>query len=491
MERPSGSEARPAAANGGRSSRLVAMVLNDPIPAALAVAIVLVMARVLLETRRSYFFSDDFFDDIIIHQLGLSGKLLKFDWLGEFIPLYGVAHWLYFHIFGLRFLPFRLLVAASQCATLALTAIYARRHRINPWVLIPVLGLMACSPIYSTLYQWYSASTQVMAGGLMSVAAIYAMAAPAALSPRRNAAATLLYMAGTLLFPKGVFVAIILASIRLHAAMSVSSLPLIAGVRRAAAEMVPVGLVGLGYAAAVYFGGYRSGVPLPGPDLLARYIWAGWNRGFLCSVFGLDRNSVLGLVAANAAAVALVSATIYRSGKVWVLWAGGLAYFLAAVATIAFNRAVPFGLESAATPRYYADMLPYFVAVTLFVLVAEPRRMAPTLSPAALCVVLALTGVGCVHLLHAASRVPRVWWADPLRVATWISNAEASVKKIGNTATIENGVAPDFIIASWAFPQSQYDNFLRMFPHHGVVVPPGQAQYRFDDFGHLVATKAH
>jgi hypothetical protein len=181
-----------------------------------------------------------------------------------------------------------------------------------------------------------------------------------------------------------------------------------------------------------------------------------------------------------------VGFTIYRYPKTAILWIGALGYFLAAVATIAVNRAVPFGLVSAATPRYYADMLPYFIAVALMAVIAKPVLIPDRILLPALSIVLALTGAGGFHLIEAASRVLPVW-PDPPRVADWISNAKASFRRVGRTATIENGVAPAFVIAPWAYPQSQYDNFLRMFRVRGIVVPPGQAQYRFDDRGNLVA----
>ena len=440
--------------------------------------------RIIYETRNYYFFSDDFLNFIITRELRLHWALLTRDWIGELIPFYGVVHWIYLKLFGVAFWPFRIMLVLFQWSAILLTARFGKQRGVHLAVLIPALAIIALSPIYGTPYQWYSAAVQVLGEGLAGLCAIYLFAVPGKLSTSRYLAGSLLYMTGMFLFPKGLFVAALLFGVRWFAASGPGVAPRDA-ILRALKDLSLVMAMGVAYGAVVALGNYRSGVPISGPVLTLHYVWVGWNTGFLTGVLGLDRPFPGRVILANLIVVAIVAASIRRHPRAATLWISFAVYFIVTMAAVAMNRATTFHLESADTPRYYTDILGFFVAYALLSFAAERGAARPALAPWQLAAVTAVAAACCVSWLDASARVPYVW-DRPKRNETFVANVKAAIRQSGPAAKIADTKVPDWVMPQWIWPLTQYQYFLLMFPNHGPAVPVEEAEYRFTDEGNLV-----
>jgi hypothetical protein len=444
--------------------------------------------RIVYETRQYYFFSDDFLNFIVTRELGLHWELLMHGWIGELIPFYGVVHWFYLKLFGVVFWPFRGALVLFQWAVILLTVQFGKQRGVHPLVLIPALAIIALSPIYDTLYQWYSAAVQVLGEGLAGLCAVYVFAVPRRLSAWRSVAGSLLFMTGLFVFPKGLFLAPLLFGVRWFVA-GMQGAPPRAAILRALRDVAPVLAIGVIYVIVMSQGDYHSGVPLPGPVLTLQYIWVGWNTGFLAGVLGLDRPFAGRIIFANLIVFAIVAASIRRNPRTAVLWISFAGYFILTIAGIAVNRATTFHLQSAETPRYYADILGFFVAYTLIAFSAEPG--APRAAPPrlALAAVTAVTAACCLFWLSSATRVPNLW-ERPKRNETFVANVKRAIRETGPSAKIANTNVPPWVMPKWIWPLTEYQYFLLIFPKHGQAVPAAQAQYQFTDEGNLVPVTA-
>ena len=460
---------------------------NMALSVATALLLALVAVQIIYTTRNYYFFSDDFLNFALEREMGPWPAFFFRDWIGEFIPLFGVFHAVYMRLFGVQFWPFRVSLVLMQWSLILMTAWFGHRRRISPAVVIPAMAILACSPIYGTLFQWYSAALQVLCEGMAGLAAIYVMAYRGRLSRGRFLLGSLLYLAAMFCFPKGLFLAAILFAVRMHAAFCEPGVTLRGAALRALDDVWLVAILGIGYAVNVVLGHHVSGVPHAGLALMLNYLWLGWNHGFVTGILGLDQDFPGHVALANIAVVGLVAATIVRDRRCAILWCGYAVYFLVALATIADNRAATFGLQSATTPRYYADMLNFFVAVTLIACTPLADTAPRLLTGRGIAAIAVLTVACCAFWINASTRIPWVW-DRPLRNEVFVQNLKASLAKAAPDAKIADAVVPPWVMPPIWWPHTQYRYFLLLFKHHhGVVVPPGQAQFRFDADGNLVA----
>jgi hypothetical protein len=443
--------------------------------------------RIIYETRNYYFFSDDFLNFIVTTELHLGRPLLFHDWIGELIPLYGVIHWVYLKLFGVVFWPFRVMLVLFQWSVILLTARFGQRRGLHPAILIPALTILTLSPIYGTPYQWYSAALQVLGEGLAGLAAIYVFAVPGRLTPYRFLAGSLLYMTGMFLFPKGLFVAGLLFGVRWFAAAS-QGLALRSAILRAMLDISLILAMGIAYMAAQVLGHHSSGVPVAGPALTLHYIWVGWNTGFLTGVLGLDQPFPGRVILANLIFAAIVAASIWRNPRTVTLWVSFGVYFFVTMAAVAINRAMTFGLESAETPRYFTDILGFFVAYTLVAFAHPPGFGRRALTRVQFAAVAALTAACGAFWLAADSRVPYLW-DRPKRNEAFVQNVKDAIRQTGPTAKIADTKVPDWVMPQWIWPLTQYRYFLLIFPNHGRVVPAADADFIFTSDGTLQKSK--
>ncbi len=443
-----------------------------------AVAMTASAIAVIVRTRTFYFFSDDFLNFIIAEDMGLSWKYLFRDVFGQFVPLYRLADTLYWHLFGLRFWPFRALLIMFGWLAIWLLARLAWRRGVGMIQTLPILALLICSPVFVTTYQWWSAALSVLSSASASLACITLVAQEEVPGLPRKLTVAACFLAGLLCYPKGLFTVVLLLTVRLFCRVSNGQTklwPVLLGSMRdvwPTLVLVPV------YLGIVHLGHYSSNVVRPDPATLARFVWVGWNGGFLTATLGLQHGTG-GLAAANLLVLALVLWSASRNPVSLILWGGFVLYFVASIGVIGWNRAVPFGIEAAEAGRYYADILCLFLA---FVLIALGRSAGNLrVSHWQSLVVVAATAFGSMHMLAAGAAVPHLWYAGPERPAAFVTNLRAVLSANGEDMIIADDALPGYIMPGWMAPLNRYRLFLRLLGWRGRA---GSAR-SFDQDGHL------
>lgn len=456
----------------------------------LAAILLITFVKILYGTSGYYFFSDDFLNFIIASDMGLTWEYLARSAQGEFIPLYRMANWLYFNIFGLAFWPYRILLATHQCAVVTLIASMIPCRNLRLEFLMPLLALSALTPVFESSFQWWSAAINVLSEALASLIAIRFACDVAPMTIRRIALSTMFYTASLCFFPKGIFVAELLLSLRIFAAFERGETYLLRGIVVAGREVWPVFAAGVAYTAIVVFGHYSSAVAPPSPILLVHYIWHGWNHGFVTGLLGLDRQFFGRVVCANLLIFGAVYLSIRRNPRTLILWAGFSIYFVVAVATIAVSRATLLGLASSELTRYYTDISCFFVAF-LIIGLSEPGVLSdrklhlPRFAASAL-----TTALLSIHLLNVSAREPSVWFAPGVQIETFVAQVDTSLKEAKKGTQVQDGVVPDWVMPEWTFPLREYQYFLKLFDASHVTVVPIGGPYKFDVKGRLVDAHA-
>ncbi len=450
------------------------------VAAAMLASAILVIAR----TRQYYFFSDDFLNFIIASDMGLSWRYLFRDLFGQFVPLYRLAYLLYWHVFGLRFWPVRVACVLFAWFVICVLARLAWRRNVGVLATWPMLLFLACSPVFVTTWQWWSAALSVLTSAMASLACISLVAQDEAPGLPRKLAVATCFLVGLLFYPKGLFTIILLLAVRLFFRAANGRpgiwLMLLGSLR----DVWPTLVVIPAYLSIVRAGHYSSGVVRPDVATLAQFIWAGWNGGFLTATLGLHYGTA-GLAAANLLVFAMVAWSILRAPARVILWGGFGLYFIVSIGVVGWNRAVPFGIGSAETGRYYADILCFFAAMLLIGLgrsAGAPR----TLAWPGLAVVGAVTAMGALLLVDAGGRVPHLWYAGPERPAAFVANMRRALTTAGDGTVIADGAVPAELMPRWMAPLNRYGLFVRLFGWRGEVVAGQGATCAFDQEGHLV-----
>jgi hypothetical protein len=454
-------------------------------PLPIIAAVVLSAALVAYMTRKFFFFSDDFLNFVIAVDMGFTRDYLARDVFGQFIPLYRFGFLAYWRLFGLHFWPFRICCILFGPAIILLAEVIARRWRVNPILVLPAAITLAASPIFVTLYQWPSAALSVAGSAISGLLMLDLATRADRLGWGRRIALAALFAAGLGLYPKTLFFVILLLALQLFVHTERRGLTFRDSFAVAGLELSCAAPVALVYVAVVYFDHYTNNVARPGFKALISFIEAGWTRGFLAGVFGIDRENGGGILIANLCVAGLLSASILRNRRTVILWLGFTAYFVVSIGTIGWNRAVPFGLEAAEIKRYYADILCYGVVFALVAL--APRQNGRAVPPARLAWpwVSAATAVLAFHLSGAATRVPHLWYAGPEQPAAFAANVRDALSRLAPADTIANTVVPATIMPEWMFPLTQYEYVLPVFGVRGRVASPSQATEIFTETGTL------
>ena len=476
-------------AGDGKKSRHVTMIARMRIDAGvnwcLPFFLALSAGAILHESRAFYFFSDDYLNFVIASDMGFSRAYFVRDVFGQFVPLYRFCFLAYWHAFGLAFWPFRICCIGVNWTVIVVTWSIGRHWRVSPAVLLPAATLLACSPVFVTCVQWMSAALSVSGS---TVAVLLALAVAARRRPLgwagRIAMAALL-LKGLALYPKALFCTVLIWSARAFVAAEALDCAAGEAARAATIDLVPALAVAAGYAAVVHFGAYSNGVARPDVATLLAFVGIGWNSGFLAVASGLG-TSVPALVVGNCVALALLAASVCRSKRRWVLWLGFAAYFVVSIGLIGWNRAVPFGLATAQTARYYADVLCYALVFAMMALAPARGTIATPVSAGACAIVGVICMIGAAHLLTAAARVPHLWYAGPEKPARFVSNLSVALKSLQPEDTVGNSVVPDYVMPGWTSPLNQYRYFLPVFRFYGRVAPTQDATDAVTEAGQIV-----
>ena len=439
---------------------------------------------ILHESRAFYFFSDDYLNFVIAEDMGFSRAYLARDVFGQFVPLYRFCFLAYWHVFGLAFWPFRVCSVAVCWAEIAITWSIGRNWRAGPVVLLPVATVLACSPVFVTCVQWMSAALSVSGSTVAGLLALAVATRRGPLGWTGRIAIAALLLVGVTLYPKALFSVVLIWSVRAFVAAEEMEFATDRAAFAATIDLVPAMLVAVGYAAVVHFGTYTNGVARPDVATLLAFVGAGWNRGLLAGAFGLG-TSVLALVVGNCVVVAVLSASVVRSTRRWILWLGFAAYVVVSIGVIGWNRAGPFGLAAAQNTRYYADVLCYGLVFATVALAPRRGTLARPMSAGAWSLLGVVCLVGASHLLVAASRVPHLWYASPEKPARFVENLRVALGTLEPGGTIGNAVVPEYVMPGWTSPLNQYRYFLPVFRFYGRVVPMQDATEAVTETGEL------
>ena len=446
---------------------------------ALTVSIVVVIVR----SRNFYFFSDDFLNFVIATDMGLSWKYLFRDVFGQFVPLYRLANSLYLHVFGLYFWPFRCLLILFELFAIGLLSRLAWKRNVGVIAMLPILTVLTFSPVFVTTYQWWSAALSVLSSAGASLACIFLVAEVEAPAFTIKLAVSACFLVGLLFYPKGLFTVILLLAIRLFLRASSGKPKLWPTLLGSLRDIWPTLVVVPIYLVIIHFGHYSSEVVRPDLVTLAHFVWIGWNLGFLTATLGLHYGSA-GLVVTNMLVLGLLLWSVSRHFVNIILWAGFGLYFVISISVIGWNRAVPFGLESAEISRYYADILCFFLAI-LVIALGYPARSRKTFFSPGLAAIFA-TIFAAIELLKAGENVPHLWYAGAERPAAFVMNVRAALSASGEGLTIADEPVPDYIMPAWMSPLNNYGLFVRLFGWQGRIVEGAAAGGAFDQDGRLL-----
>jgi hypothetical protein len=417
--------------------------------------------------------------------MGLTWQYLYRDVFGQFIPLYRLGFLVYWHIFGVHFWPFRLCSIMCSWTIILIFWFVGERWRLRREATAIVCFVIAVDPVFVTNYQWASAALSVDGSTIPSLLALAVAANSLLLNWNERVGIAALFTVGLLLYPKTLFLILLIVSVRAFVFTQAKSTTS-ETIRVIALDALPTSFVAVVYLVVVEYGGYTSGVARPSLTILLEFIRRGWSHGALVATLGLDAASKLQLTVANVFIAVIVVFSVVRNWKTAILWVGFAAYFITCIGIIGWNRAVPFGLESAETAHYYADIFCYAIIVGLLAYASFPRNAQSRPSSKYWLVSSVASVFAAVYFLRASALVPHLWYAGPEKPAQFVANVRSSLKKLGSTDTIADATVPTDVMPSWMFPYNQYDKFLPMLGVYDRVVPALKATYAFDSDGSLI-----
>ena len=435
------------------------------------------LCATLYQTRRFYFFSDDFLNFVIASDMGLTRAYLARDVFGQFVPLYRLLNTIYLRCFGLAFWPFRLMLVVFHWVIILVVYRFGAARRIDGSWLVALLAFAAFSPVFATTQQWWSAALSVLvAAAAIAIAMIVGLRGPY-LHGRDRALVALLFLVGLAVYPKTLITIIPLLSVRLFARLQGRNAGLFKMTMAAAADLWPVMAIALVYVVIVSAGGYSAGVTRPTLSVICAFIWRAWNRGFLANGSGIAPDRDFALAPFDALVLSLVVTCIVRTPRSAVLWSGFFGYFVVSTGLIAWNRAVVFGLEVADTGRYYVDTLCFFIVFLVVSLGEQERTTRSQPKTPKFSGVFAACVTSCL-LIAATGRVPHLWYAGPQKPAAFVANLRAGLTKVGRADLLNaTMVVPGYVMPAWMWPLNQYKYFVPMFgwkpmpsPAHGIYI---------------------
>ena len=440
------------------------------------------LCATLYQTRRFYFFSDDFLNFVIASDMGLTRAYLVRDVFGQFVPLYRLINYLYLRCFGLAFWPFRLMLVMFHWVMILVVYRFGAERRMDGSSLLILLAFVAFSPVFATTQQWWSAAVSVLVAAAAITVAVFVGLRGPYLRRRDRAFIALLFFVGLATYPKVLITIIPLLSVRLFARLQGRDAGFFKMTMAAAADLWPVMVIALAYAIIVSAGGYSAGVTRPTLSVMCAFIWRAWNRGFLANGLGIAPDPSFVLVVFNILVLYFVATCIIRAPRSVVLWLGFIAYFVVSTGLIAWNRAVVFGLEVADTGRYYVDALCLFILFSIASLGEQGRsaRSQPK-DPNRSSV-----SVACVTsflLIAATGRVSHLWYAGPEKPAAFVANMRAGLAEAGRNDLLNaTMVVPGYVMPAWMWPLNQYKYFVPLFGRRpSAAFSPARGIYIRDD----------
>lgn len=132
----------------------------------------------LIHLRDSYFFSDDFFNDIL--QKENAGNWHYFFWAvyGQTVPLYRAAHLVFFQIFGLNHSAVIFFTLLMSSSVVGFIGAIAWRAQTPITIAAALVGIAATSLLPIEPQRWWSAGLHILPGTITALACIFIAADP-------------------------------------------------------------------------------------------------------------------------------------------------------------------------------------------------------------------------------------------------------------------------------------------------------------------------
>lgn len=423
-------------------------------------------AGIVLASRSSYFFADDWSNLAQARQHGMSWSYLQLSYAGHFAPVHRVLDWLWSVKFPLNwgaYLAFMVVVHMT-----AVAAIYALLRALRCGVLLAAITttMFASSAVWVRLFQ-YPASGELVACGL--AAAVVSVAACMtwfrSRSPWLLALAAAAMIAGLLSYEKAALIVLYVVLLRYFVlAPSLRPRALVAQARADWLLLVTLfGLLAL-YALVLLAGDYGTRTERPSAGQLLEFLGRNWLRGTGSLVINQAQIDIVHaiptalVIAAQVVLAAALIISVLRRRDAWRAWAFLLVCWLPNAGVVGLARVVRFGTAIGIDARYNAEMA-FLVPLTLALAFragshdgsvggapapASHRRPLPvTVLPVALGA--ALLAASC---FNSYGRIERSYYGD--QSLAWVrqvrSTATALSGPYGRVSVID-AVAPFYVVS--------------------------------------------
>ena len=425
---------------------------------------------ILYSRHGDWFFLDDFLGFIVARESGLTWHYIRHDVFGQFAPGYRLLDYLYFQSLGLNYTGVRLFdVVTMASMTISLTLLMRRwRSPLARGGL--ALALVPYSPIFSVIFQWFSAALHVLPATGFILVSLVILARPAALTWRHRCAAAAFYAAALMFYAKMLFASILFLGLRL--AVTTATAPRVSrAIMQALVDILPCVPVAALYLTIVVTGGYHSGTPPTSIGCVLEFLRIGLLNGFACNMFGFDAALPGRQAVAMIALLTPIILLCWKNPNLAWLWVAFCIQFALALAAIAWGRVVGFGPQLAALSRYHCDSAVLYAACLIISTGAFWRRPAQQASNAAGQPTEGLSGrLGIVavlafaaYLSGASLRQPLLYENDNGTIAHYVQHLHATMEAVPVDVPIEDVTLPDWLMPGWMAPHNHLSDFILLF----------------------------
>lgn len=472
----------PAGANESRrmdyrADRRAALAVT-PLTLGVAAAVAVAGLGLVLATRTSFFYADDYMNFAQAHQFGLSFAFLKLGVFGEFAPGHRFLDWLMGVHLGLHWAWAMAIFMLFWAIGVAAFALAARELFTSRWLVAITTVLFASAPAFVRVMQWWANGEHEVPSVALTLVAL--AASLRWLRLRKSfwlVVAAVAYLAALLFYTKPVLLLLYLIPLAYFVPSRLTE-PGISW-RRLRSDL-PLFAV-LAVITVLYVIVIRSGGYLPVPKTAGAGAWIhffalDWFEGVTPWLIGQSSVPNYASVSPEVDAIAqvvfalLVIGSLVRSRAAWRAWAFYVVAWVANSVIVGDGRLGLYGPGIGFDPRYNME-LAYLLPVTIGLAYSAPiehgvslystvgawlarRRNRIAVGAAAGLII----GGFAVSLGVSYARISSSWPAG--QAGSWVARVEASVARLRRRginpsvidAPVPYGVDPSTVMLSLLLP---------------------------------------